>query len=170
MLASRTARLLAITVAALSTSACSWDCGTVRRTVANGRVRDAAGVTLATVQVDLSDNLRPTFLRLSAGVMAPAGSAGAPLRGHVTRARLVTAEGDVLAEIPTGTATLYLDGVVALNVDLPSEAEYARVRGALLTARARVVLETDLPGRERLETTLADARHVPGQIQRCSPA
>ena len=170
-MSTRAARLLAIAATALSLAACDigWDCGTVRRTVANGTVRDAAGATLATVQVDLNENVGPSYLRLSAGVMAPAGSAGAPLKGRVTRARLVTEGGELIAEIPTGTETLYLDVVVALNVDLASETEYARVRAALLTARAKVVLETDLPGRERIETSLVDARDLPGDVQRCRP-
>ena len=168
--ARRVARLLAVATAALSLAACSYDCGTLGRTVANGTVRDAAGATLATATAEVSDHLRPTFLRLSVGLMAPAGSAGAPLKGHVTRARLVTDGGEVIAEIPTGTSTLYLDGVVALNVDLPSRREYDRVRGVLLTGRARVVLETDLPGRERIETVLADAHDVPGQVSRCTPS
>jgi hypothetical protein len=169
MIASRTSRLLATATAALSLSACGFDCGTVSRTVANGTVRDAAGATLATVQVDLSENVGPSFLRLSVGVMGSAGSAGAPLRGHVTRARLVTEGGELLAEIPTGTGTLYVDAVVALNLDLPSEDEYARVRSAILTARAKVILDTDLPGREHIETPLPDAHDVPGSVQRCRP-
>ena len=163
-------RLLAAALAVASLSACSYDCGTLGRTVANGTVRDAAGVTLATATAEVSDHLRPTFLRLSVGLMAPAGSAGAPLKGHVTRARLLSPAGDVIAEIPTGTSTLYLDGVVALNVDLPSRGDYERVRGELRTGRAKVVLETDLPGRERIETVLADAHDEPGQVNRCSPA
>ena len=166
MLASRN---LTIAMTALSACDIGWDCGTVRRTVANGTVRDAAGETLATAQVDLSENVGPSYLRLSAGVMGPANSAGAPLKGHVTRARLVTEGGETLAEIPTGTSTLYIDAVVALNVDLSSDAEYARVRNALLTGRAKIVLETDLPGRERIETTLPDARDEPGNVQRCRP-
>jgi hypothetical protein len=163
-------RLLVLAITTLSLSACGWDCGTEARTVASGTVRDAAGVTLATAQVDLSDNVGPSFLRLSAGITAPAGSAGGPLKGHVTRARLVTEGGELIADIPTSTATLYLDVVVALNVDLASDAQYARVREALLSQRARIVLETDLAGRERIETTLNDARDVPGEVQRCSPA
>src|SRR5690349_21756909 len=74
------ARLLAVALGVLSLSACSYDCGTLGRTVANGTVRDAAGVTLAAATAEVSDNLRPTFLRLSVGLMAPAGSAGAPLK------------------------------------------------------------------------------------------
>jgi hypothetical protein len=101
--------------------------------------------------------------------MGAAGSAGAPLKGHVTRGRLVTEAGELLAEIPTGTSTLYLDVVVALNVDLPSDAEYTRVRAALLSARAKVILETDLPARALIETTLLEARDVPGNVQRCRP-
>jgi hypothetical protein len=166
---SRASSLLAISVAVLSLSACSYDCGVERRTVANGTVRDDAGMALATVRADLSDHLHPSFLRLGVGVMGSSGSAGAPLRSHVTRARLVTEAGELLAEIPTSTATLPGDGVVALNVDLPSEKEYARVRSALLTSRAKLILDTDLPEREHLETTLSDASDVPGQVQRCSP-
>ena len=78
----RAARLLVMALTALSLSSCAlgYDCGIVRRTTANGTLRDVAGVTLATVQVDLSESVGPSYLRLSAGVMGPAGSAGAPLR------------------------------------------------------------------------------------------
>ena len=76
--------------------------------------------------------------------------------------------GELIAEIPTGTETLYLDVVVALNKDLASTEEYARVRGILLTTRAKVILETSLPGLARIETTLNDARDLPGDIQQCS--
>jgi len=163
---------LAIAIAALALSACDlgFDCGTRRRTVADGTVRDGAGAALATVQADLSDNVGPSFLRLSVGVTGPGGSAGAPLKGHVTRARLVSESGELIATIPTDTTTLYVDVIVALNVDLSSSAEYARVRSALLTARAKVVLETDLPGLALIETTLTDARDVEGVVQRCRPA
>ena len=167
--ARRMAYLVAV-AAALPLAACSWDCGTVRRTVATGTLRDAAGVTLATVQVDLVERVGPSALELSAGVLGPAGSAGAPLRGRVTRARLVTDGGEVLAEIPTDTAALYPDAAVALRVARLSGAEYARVRTALLGARARVVLDTDLPGRARVEAALPDVREDPGEIHRCSPA
>ncbi len=88
----------------------------------------------------------------------------------MTRARLLTESDELIAEIPTGTSTLYVDVVVALNVELPSRSDYDRVRAALVTGRAKVVIETDLPGRERLETTLTDIRDLPGEIQRCSPA
>jgi hypothetical protein len=165
----RTARLFATAIAALSLSACGWDCGTVTRTTANGPLRDAAGATLATAQVDLSENVGPSSLRLSAGVMGPAGSGGAPLRGRVTRARLVTEGGELIAEIPTGTATLYIDAVVALTgVDL-SRSDYDRVRRELMSARARVILETTVPGREVVEAVLTDVRDAPGEVGRCSP-
>jgi hypothetical protein len=170
MLASRTSRLVTIAAAVLSLSACGFDCGTVNRTVASGTVRDAADVTLATAQANLSDNVGPSFLRLSVAVVGLTGSAGAPLRGHVTRARLLTEADELLAEIPTGTETLHAEGVVALNADLASQTEYLRVRTALLTGRAKVVLETDLAGREHIETTLSDAHDVPGNVGRCSPA
>jgi hypothetical protein len=170
MIVSRASRLAAVAVAALTLGACEYDCGTTAQTVASGTVRDAAGVTLATARAELRDNLNPTYLMLSVGVTARGGTAGAPLKGHVTRARLETGAGELLAEIPTGTETLYLDVVVALAGDRVSEAQYARVRSALLTGRAKVVLETDLPGRERIETILADAHDVPGNVQRCSPA
>jgi hypothetical protein len=168
----RVSRLLSIAATALSLSACElgWDCGTVRSTVANGTVRDAADVALATVQVTLAEDVGPSALRLSAGIMGPAGSAGAPLRGHVTRARLVTDAGELIADIPTGTVTLYVDAVVALNTNLRSRDEYDRVRSALFTTRAKVIVETDLPGRELVETTLRDVRDVPGNVQRCRPA
>jgi hypothetical protein len=169
----RAARLFVIASTALSLSGCQvlgWDCGTVASTLANGTVRDATDAALATVQVILAEDV-PLRLRLSVGVMGPGGSAGAPLRGHVTRARLVTGAGALLADVPTGTSTLYIDAVVALpQMDLPSRNEYNRVRSELHTAKSKVVLETDLPGRELIETTLTDVHDEPGNVQRCSPA
>src|SRR6187431_2161992 len=76
MIASYLSRLFLTALVALSVSGCSWDCGTVRRTVADGSVRDAAGVMLATAQADLSENVGPSSLRLSVGVMGPAASGG----------------------------------------------------------------------------------------------
>ena len=169
MSASRLSRLFLATLVAISVPGCSWDCGTVLRTVADGSIRDAAGVVLATAQADLSENVGPSSLRLSVGVMGPGGSGGAPLRGHVTRARLVDEQGELIAEIPTGTTTLYIDAVVALSTNLKSKAEYDRVRNALLTGRTKVILDSDLPGRERTEATLSNARDEAGEVGRCSP-
>ena len=165
----RRMRTAAIAISALSLSACGWDCGTVNRTTASGPLRDASGATLATAQVDLSENVGPSSLRLSAGVMGPPNSAGAPLKGNVTRGRVVTEAGELIAEIPTGTATLYLDAVVALTgIDL-SRSEYDRVRRELMSARARVILETTVPGFEVVEAVLTDVRDAPGEVNRCSP-
>jgi hypothetical protein len=164
-------RLLAIALTTLSLSGCAlgWDCGTVNSTVAKGILRDGVDAPLATVEANLAEDV-PSRFRLSVGVMGSGGSAGAPLKGHVTRGRFVTESGELIAEIPTGTSTLYIDVVVALNVDLPSRDEYSRVRAALNTGRTKVILETDLPGRELVETTLTDVRDEPGVVQRCSPA
>jgi hypothetical protein len=167
MISVRNARYVAIAVAAFSLSACDYDCGTRGGTIASGTVRDATGATLAIVEASVTDYLRPSFLRLSVGVMAPGSTAGEPLKGHVTGARLVTETGALISEIPTGTSTLYLTVVAALNIDLPSRAEYDRVRSALYTTRAKVILETDLPGRERIETVLSSVRDVPENIQQC---
>src|SRR4051812_17265068 len=101
MMPPRISRLLATFAAAMSLSACSYDCGENGSTVANGVIRDAAGVTLATVQASVADHLHPSFLRLSVGVMGSANSAGVPLKGHVLRAQLVSASGEVLGNIPT---------------------------------------------------------------------
>ena len=155
--------------ATLALSGCGFDCGTRGSTTANATVRDTSRASLATVRVSLSDNVGPSFLRLSVGVMGFSSSGGGPLRGHVTRARLMTEAGQVLAEIPTSTETLPFDGVVALNADLSSRTEFDRVRSALLTGRATIVIDTDLPGREHLETMLTDAQDVPGSVQRCHP-
>jgi hypothetical protein len=163
----RTTRYLSLAFAALTLSACDYDCGTRGGTIASGTVRDAAGTALATVEASVTDYLRPTYLRLGVGVMASGSAAGEPLKGHVTAARLVTESGELISEIPTGTETLYLTVVVALNTDLPSRAEYDRIRSALWSTRAKVILETDLPGRERIETVLSNVHDVPEKISRC---
>ena len=167
MIVARPARYLAIAVAALSLSACDYDCGTRGGTKASGTVRDATGAALAIVEASVTDYLRPSYLRLSVGVMAPTSAAGEPLKGHVTAARLVTETGELISEIPTGTGELYLTVVVALNVDLPSRSEYDRVRSALWSTRAKVILETDLPGREHIETVLGSVSDIPEKINRC---
>jgi hypothetical protein len=167
MIASRFARLPAIAATAFSLSACEYDCGIQGGTQTSGTVRDAAGVTLGIAQASVGDYLRPSFLRLSASVNAPSGSAGAPLKGHVTGARLVSETGELISAIPTGTETLFSDGVVALNIDLPSRGEYDRVRSALSTGRARIILDTDLPGREHIETILGTVIQTPANIQKC---
>jgi hypothetical protein len=167
MIVSRTARRVAIAIGALSLSACDYDCGTRGGTAASNTVRDAGGAALATVEASATEYLRPSYFRLSVGVMAAGSTAGEPLKGHVTGARLVTEEGELISEIPTGTGTLYLTVVVALNIDLPSRGEYDRVRSQLATGRARVILETDLPGRERIETVLTSVRDVPEKISKC---
>jgi hypothetical protein len=169
MIASRFSRLFLAALVALSVPACSWDCGTVGRTVADGPIRDAAGVILATARADLSEHVGPSSFRLSVGVTGPGASGGAPLRGHVTRARLVDGQGELIAEIPTDTTTIYIDSVVAFGTNLKSRAEYDRVRNALLTGRTKVILDSDLPGRERTEATLSNARDEPGEVGRCSP-
>jgi len=153
----------------LSITACSWECGTARRTVASAIVQSGTDAPVGTAQVNLSDNVGPSFLRLSVAVLGPPSAGGAPLRGHVTSARLVTEAGELLAEIPIGTETLYSEAVVALNADLRTRNEYDRIRGALLTNRTKIILDTDVAGLEHLEATFADAHDEPGQLQRCSP-
>jgi hypothetical protein len=81
----------------------------------------------------------------------------------------VTESGEQLAEVPTGTETLYLTVVVALPSLRVSRSDYDRARAALLSGRARLVLDTDLPGREHIETVLTDTRVEPSNIGRCSP-
>lgn len=170
MAPTRHARFVAVAIATLALSACSWDCGTASHTVAIGTVRDPSGTVLATAQADLMENVGPAYLQLSVGVVGSANSWGAPLKGHVTRARLMTEADELLAEIPTGTETLFRDAVVGLPGLRLSGAEYDRVRSALLSTRAKVVLDTDLPGLEHLETRLDDAHELPADVQRCSPA
>lgn len=160
-------RFVAIAALSLLSAACGADCGTVKRTVANGTVRDAANVSLATATADLSDNLNPTLLRLSVAVTGPAGSAGSPLRGHVTRARFFSELNELISEIPVGTSTLYVDAVVVLNLDLQSQTDYQRIRNSLLTGKSKVVLDTDLVGREHIETLLSDAHDVAGDVKHC---
>jgi hypothetical protein len=167
MIASRFARLPAIAATAFSLSACEYDCGLQGGTQANGTVRDAAGVVLGTAQASVGDYLRPSFLRLSASVNGTNGAGGAPLKGHVTSASLVTETGALLSAIPTGTSTLFSEGVVALNIDLPSRGEYDRVRSALATGRARIVLDTDLPGRGHIETVLGTVSETPANVGQC---
>lgn len=162
-------RTLSIAAAAATLSACSYDCGTVRGAVAKGTIKDASGTTLGSVTADVTEHIGPRFIRLSVGVIGPPNAGGAPLRGHVTRARFVDAAGELLAEIPVSTATLYSEAVVALNLDLSSVDEYTRVREAILGGQTRVILETNLAGREMLQATLTETQDVPGEINRCSP-
>jgi hypothetical protein len=161
------AAIVALAMATLMLSACDTECGTVRRTVANGTVIDASNVTLATATADLSDNVNPTYLRLSVAILGSPGSAGAPLKGHVTRARLVNDQNELIAEIPTSTASIFSDAVVVLNRDISSETEYSRTRDQLLTGRTKITLSTDIPGQENIETVLTDAHDTSGDVHSC---
>ena len=160
-----------LTVAAtiLSLSACGYDCGTRGGTVANGGVLDASGVVVATASATLIENVGPSFMQFMVSVGTPIEAAGEPLRGHVTRARLVSEAGESLAELSTSVAPMSPNGVVSHSIELSSRADYDRLRRELLTARTRIVLDTDLPGREHIEATLSDAHGVPGNVQRCQP-
>jgi hypothetical protein len=170
MAATRTSRMLGVALT-LTLTACdfTYECGVASRTTASATVRDAGNAALGTATAEVSEHIRPSFFFLSVSMMAPGGTAGAPLRGHVTRARFVTETGQLIAEIPTSTATLYVDAVFALNMNLPSRDEFDRVRGLILTNRTRVIIETDLPGRTLIETTLVGAHEGPSELGRCSP-
>jgi len=165
----RRSHIIILATATVLPSACTYECGTLRSTVASGTVRTASGNTLATAQATLSDFLRPTYMNLGVGLMAPAGSAGAPLKGHVTSAKLVTQTGELLYDIPTSTDQLYVDVVIALNTNVSSRDQYERIRSALLSKGAKIVLDTDVAGLEHIETTLTEANDVAGKTSRCSP-
>jgi hypothetical protein len=166
MLSSGILRCTMIALAAMTFSAC-YRCGERSNSVASGMLHDDAGTLIATGEASLTDRLGPTSRHLTVAVSGTANSAGAPLKHHVVRGRLVSAGGEVLFEIPTGTETLYLTTVVALNKEL-SRSEYDRTQHLLLTNTLRIALETDLPGREHIEIPLVGARKQSGNVHRCS--
>jgi len=163
-------RLAVFGVMVLSLAGCSgFECGVESGVLAIGSVKDASGATIATIRAEASENVNPDFYRLLIRVLGAENSQGAPLRGHVLAAKLVDEAGETLAEIPPSTVMISPDGVTALTIDLPSTAEYSRFRSALLTGKARVIIETDLASSPSFDTSLSEAHEIPRDVGNCSP-
>lgn len=155
----RTSRLalLALLVQASCVPLLDDSCGPVmRETGVRGEIRDAAGTRLATAQVSLMEvRGGDPPRRILAIVMGPGyGSAGAPLKGHVTRARLVSGStGQLLHEM--SVAPGLADEVLRTEaVPVPDAAVFESLRSRFLAGDVVLELETSLPGREKLRTPL----------------
>lgn len=148
---------------------CGVDCSTrTNIAFAAGGVRDATGAELAAVDASvIEDPALPERWSLRVSITAKQGSAGAPLKGHLTGGRLLYPSGEILHEIPLVSPVLTVENVASLQILLPDAASYERIRDALLTGRTKLVLETDLPGRERLEAILGESRYEPARQRTC---
>ncbi len=150
-------------------AACSTDCSTTTNVAtAAGTIRDVAGVALASADAAASEEMRsPERWALRASIWTASGPAGAPLKGHIIAARLLYPSGMLLYAVPATSSIVTPYYVTSLQVVLPNAGAYASARDALMSGRVKLVLETDLPGLERLETTLTDARYQPAERRRC---
>lgn len=87
-------------------------------------------------------------------VVGPAyGSAGAPLKGHVTSARLVGPGDRILYEIPT-TPGLGDEVLRTVPETIADETTFSALRRSFRVGEAVLLLRTDLPGKEQLRTPL----------------
>lgn len=154
----RTPRVIIIAaLLLLSVQGCGRQCGIADQTVANSTLRDPAGVTLATVGMLLREYVGPRSFTVAINVDIPINGTDASLHGHVVRARWVSESGELLSELET---TPVGNVVVALLSQETSNAEFLRLRQAVLTTHTRLLLDTDLPGREHLVAVMSDVQHV----------
>jgi hypothetical protein len=127
-----------------------------RETSVGGEVRDAAGTRLGTAAfrlVEVRGGAQPRSLHPV--VMGPAyGSAGAPLRGHVTAARLVGPGGATLFELSVAPG-LGDEVLRTTPVPIPDEAAFAALKQEFRAGRVVLDLRTDLAGREQIRVPLA---------------
>jgi hypothetical protein len=154
----------------MSTSGCAADCGTDSGTVtAAGVIRDGANTELATVRASATESPSvPEYWGFAVFILGPPGSSGGPLKAHLTDGRLVGPTGEVLYQIPTSSSELTSEEITRLQLRLPDAASGEKVASALATGETKVVLDTDLSGRERVEAVLRDVHHVPASPRRCN--
>lgn len=126
-----------------------------RETSITGEVRDAAGTRLGTAAFRLVEVRGGTQPRsLHPVVMGPAyGSAGAPLKGHVTAARLVGPAGETLFEL--SVAPGLGDEVLRTTPEpIADEAAFAALKQKFRAGGVVLDLRTDLAGREQIRVPL----------------
>jgi hypothetical protein len=128
-------------------------CGpTQRSTTAQGEARDG-GAVLVSVTTGVVET-RGSSSGLGAIFMGERGSFGAPLRGHVTAARLVDEGGVARYTFPLHPAPPLGDEVIgATSLGIPDTDAAKRV---LRSGQAVLLLETDLPGQAAVAVPLAE--------------
>lgn len=140
-------------------------CGPVLRfTIARGELREGQ-TTLARVVMELIEQRNASSRLHNILLGMPPGAQGAPLKGHVTAARLVHARtGATLHEIdiqPGAGDEL----IRSLNA---SVADFDALKEAALDGDLVLVITTDLPGREMLTAPLADVTEDDWRRASCS--
>ena len=164
----RLLRRLSLVVLAILPSACTFDCSDyTNRTSASGVLRDAANAELAVASIALYEKVDTQNWWMTVDVESAFGSGGAPLRGHVLSARVLSATGEVLVELDPAAPEHFMHSVVGDYVPFASQAAMLGMREAMMSGTLRVAIETDLPGRERLETRLSSTSHVPYVKKEC---
>jgi hypothetical protein len=130
-------------------------CGPMQRTLAaRGDVRDG-GRVVATASVAVREQ-RGDPAVLDVRVTGARGSSGAPLRGHVRGARLVHANGDTIRDFRIILPPRNGDEVVGTEPASPGDLD--AVERMLRRRRGVLLLDTDLPGRERIPVPLTDVQ------------
>lgn len=126
-----------------------------RGTYIRGEIRDAGGTLVGVTNFSLTEVRGGAQPRtIVSVVVGPAyGSAGAPLKGHVTSARLVGPGDRTLYEIPT-TPGLGDDVLRTVHEPVADEAAFSALRRSFRAGEVVLLLRTDLPGREQLRTPL----------------
>lgn len=126
-----------------------------RGTYLHGEIRDAGGTLVGVANVSLNEVRGAEQPRTIFPVVAgPAyGSAGAPLKGHVTSARLVGPGDRTLYEISTTPG--FGDQVLhTVPEPVADEAAFSALRRSFRAGDVVLILRTDLPGKEQLRTPL----------------
>jgi hypothetical protein len=163
---SRIIRRIVLGAGLLPTGACvSGDgCGPIQRLLtATGEIRDGTAL-IATVTVTVVEQRGdPRVVR--AEVAGARGPSGAPLRGHVLAARLVNAaNGDTIRVFRLLPADPGGDGDVIDFPPVSAGDDLKPIKRMLRRRRGVLLLDTDLPGRERITVPLTGV-HVGGWVR-----
>lgn len=126
-----------------------------RETAIRGDIRGATGTLLGIAEFRLSEVRREVQPRvLHPIVMGPGyGSAGAPLKGHVTGARLLGPAGETLFVLPVAPGAG--DEVLrSLPEPIADAASFSALKRSFRSGKVVLVLQTDLAGTPELRVPL----------------
>lgn len=126
----------------------------MRLTVIGSPITGATGSKYGTVEVSIEElRGQATGQKIYIVALAPTGSAGGPLRGHVTSVELVRPSGESLHQFATTPGP---GDQITVTGEAPiSSIEAVQFRTAFIQGDLKLIVKTDLPEEPTLQLPLA---------------